>query len=82
MRDPQTGERTPCGFVQLDSVETATEAMETLQGTMTPDNIPLIVSYARPRRHQSSYGFTEQNPRRGSGNFAGNRPRRSSSRWE
>ena len=81
MKDPQTGERTSCGFVQLDSIETATEAMETLQGIMTPDNEPLAISYARPRRHQPSYGFSEQTSRRGSGNFAGNRPRRSSPRY-
>lgn len=82
MKDANTGERLPAGFVQLSSVDVATAAMESLNGTMTPDGEPLAVSYARPRRFQSR-GFSDQGNRRGfsAGNFGGNR-RESSDRWD
>lgn len=81
MKDPQTGERVPTGFVCLTCVEVATEAMENLHGTLTPDGNPLVVSYARPRRFQQ-FGFGDQNRRGNSGAFAsgGNRQGGSSRR--
>lgn len=70
LKDPQSGERIPTGFVQLSSVEAATEAMEALHGTLTPAGDPLIVSFARPRRFQQ-FGFGEQNRRGSTGSFGG-----------
>jgi hypothetical protein len=92
VKDPQTGDRISTGFIHFSSVELATEAMETLQGTMTNDGGPLMVSYARARRFNRP-GFGDQGSRggpsggygRGSyggGNGGGDRQRRSTPpRW-
>lgn len=50
MKDPRNGERKKSGFVQFNSIETAMEAREALNGTQTPDGEQLDVSYARPLR--------------------------------
>jgi nucleolin len=71
LKDPQTGERLPTGFVQLNSIATATEALDALNGTQTPYGESLAVSYARPRRFQPP-GFSDQGRRGGSGNYGGN----------
>jgi len=53
LKDPRNGERTQTGFVQFNSIKTATEAMEALHGTQTPDGEHLAVAYARPTRLRS-----------------------------
>lgn len=87
VKDPQTGQRLPTGFVQLNSIQTATEALESLNGTQTAFGESLVLSYARPRRFQS-HGFGEPPRRAASGSFGGNRgarrspPTQSRSRWD
>jgi len=54
LKNPRTRKRASAGFVQFKSIETATEALEALHGTQTPDGEQLNVVYARPRRSQST----------------------------
>jgi RNA recognition motif-containing protein len=84
LKDPQTGMRIRTGFVTMNSMETAKEAMEALHGSETPYGESLLVSYARARRFQP-HGFSDQGSRRGSSGSFGNRSRGSSSsrsRWD
>ena len=76
MRNPHTGARTPAGFLLFTNQETATEALEALDGTETPEGEHLALSYARPRRNQS---FSSQRDS-GSRSFKG-QGRKSSNRW-
>jgi len=56
LKNPVTGERNPTGFLQFESKQVATEALEALNGVQTPDGETLNLSYARPRRTQSAFG--------------------------
>lgn len=71
-----TGARNPAGFVKFSSIETATEALEALNGSQTPEGETLAVSYARPRKTQFS-GYSENSRQGSSGSFN----RRSAPRW-
>jgi len=50
---PRTGKRAHNGFVNFNSIEAATKAMEALNGTQTPNGETLTVTYARPLRPKS-----------------------------
>lgn len=56
LRDPKTGKLGQSGFVCFKSIESATKAMEALNGTQAPNGENLTVGYARPLRmyHKTS----------------------------
>lgn len=60
MKNPRTGEPTKAGFVGFNSVETATKALEVLNGTQTPNGESLALSYARAMR--SKVKLNNRNP--------------------
>jgi RNA recognition motif-containing protein len=72
VRNPTTGEPTNSGFIEFMDQETATTALEALDGSRTSLGESISLSYARPRRTQT---LNRQ------GSFAGSRMRRSSPRW-
>ncbi|KAF8809824.1 RNA-binding domain-containing protein [Phlegmacium glaucopus] len=80
LRNPQTGERNPSGFLKFSSTEAATDALEALNGTQTPEGDTLTLSYARPRRAQS-FGNSGNSSQGSPGSYNGQRIRKSSPRW-
>lgn len=77
MRDPNTAQRFRTGFIHFKDIETATSALESLQGVQTPEGTPLSLSYARPRKF--SPGFQDPGSRQDSRPYG--RMRASSPRW-
>jgi RNA recognition motif-containing protein len=50
LRDGNTGETLPTGFVEFNTVEAATEAINLFDGTDMDSGIKLFFSYARPKK--------------------------------
>jgi len=60
LRDGNTGERLPRGFIEFKSVGIATEALSELNNTTTPAGENLMLAYSRPPRPR---GERPTNPR-------------------
>ena len=50
MKDRKSGEPTRTGFVTFKSIETAKEALEALNGALTPTGEKIALAYSHPKR--------------------------------
>ena len=64
VRDGNTGEQLPTGFLEFKSIESAANAVKRFDGHEMEGGLKLFLTYARPKKAKQEGGFSYGNKNR------------------